>query len=372
VEYDDRRFFATAAKGTEVVLRDELRAKRFRKIRADRGGVHFEGSRKFAQRACLELRTAIRVLEELATFDAPNGDALYEGVRNVDFAPFVDAKCTLAVRASLSNSELTHSQFVAQRVKDAVVDQIRDKSGARPDVDREDPDLALFVRIKKDVATLYADLGGHALHLRGYRTAQVEAPLKETLAASLLSLAGFDGTQAFLDPMCGSGTIAIEAAMMGQGIAPGLLTDKFGFERWRRHDATEKEEMAAHRARLRVEKKEGPDVLARDVDDNALRIARENARRAGVRIRTIRGPVEEVDKALEGRVVVTNPPYGERLEIDPEAIRSVGRALGSLRGGTVGVIAGEPEILRAIPRRPTHIHPIMNGDIECRFAVYAD
>ncbi len=149
MEESDRRFFATAAKGTETALRDELRALHFREVRADRGGVHFTGRLRFAYRACLEVRTAIRVLEELASFDAPDGNALYAGVRAVDFAPYIDPSRTLWVRTSLTSSALTHSQFVAQKVKDAVVDGMRDRHGTRPSVDREDPDLGIFVHLKK-------------------------------------------------------------------------------------------------------------------------------------------------------------------------------------------------------------------------------
>ncbi len=164
------RFFATAAKGTEPALRDELRELRLPRVRADRGGVHFEGDLPDAARACLWSRVALRVLLEVHTFDAPSGEALYEGVRSVDWATWMTARTTLAVRATCRSSRLTHSQFVAQKTKDAVVDRLRDRFGARPSVDREDPDVLLAVHLARDRATLYLDVGGASLHERGWRS----------------------------------------------------------------------------------------------------------------------------------------------------------------------------------------------------------
>ncbi len=365
------RFFATAAKGTEVALRDELRRLRFRGVRADRGGVHFDGAPSEGFRACVELRTAVRVLEHLAAFAAPTGDALYEGVRAIDWSRFVDARNTLAVRAVSKSSQLTHTQFVAQRTKDAIVDRIRDESGLRPDVDRDDPDLGVFVRIAKDEATVYADLSGRSLHARGYRKLQLAAPLKETLAASLLGLAGYEGDRDFLDPMCGSGTIAIEAAMMAYDVAPGSLGPGFGFERWRSYDATARETLRAllSRARARA-RREGPDVLARDVDPEALRITRENAKRAGVPVRTELADVSTLDARTPPPFVLTNPPYGERLGSDLEGARAMGKALTRLRGSRVAVLCGAREILEAIPLRPAKTFEVWNGDLECRLATF--
>ena len=334
------RFFATAAKGTEVALRDELRRFRFKGVRADRGGVHFEGGRQEGYRACVELRTAVRVLEHLATFDAPDGEALYEGVRAIDWSPYLDATSTLAVRAVTKASQLTHTQFIAQKTKDAIVDPIRDKTGDRPNVDREDPDLSVFVRVAKDEATVYADYSGRSLHARGYRKLHLVAPLKETLAASLLLLTRYDVTRDFVDPMCGSGTIAIEAAMMAYDVAPGLIGLGFGFERWPSYEAWDRETLRdlLARARSRV-RKEGPDVLARDIDPEALRITLENAKRAGVRIRTERGDVATLVARQPAPFVVTNPPFGERLEYELDEARMMGRALSKLQGSTVGVLA---------------------------------
>jgi 23S rRNA G2445 N2-methylase RlmL len=350
-----------------VVLRDELREKRFRKIRADRGGVHFEGELSHAYRACLEIRTAMRVLEELSTFPARTGEALYEGVRNIDFDPLVDPKGTLAVRASVSSSALTHTQFVAQRVKDAIVDRIRERSGVRPDVDREDPELGVFVRIQKDVATVYADLSGQPLHLRGWRKSAGEAPIKETLAAALLRFARYDGTAPFVDPMCGAGTIAIEAGCIAANIAPGIGVARFGFERFPRFDASAAGALASLRGELRAKARAGAEIVARDRDPRAIAETVENAARAGVKIRAEVGRVEAMDHDLGGATLVTNPPYGVRLDGSEGA--SITRALASLEHGRIGVITPDEDFLRAIGRRPD-VHEVMNGDLRCAFGVF--
>ncbi|MDQ3037343.1 MAG: THUMP domain-containing protein, partial [Myxococcota bacterium] len=234
-------FFVTCAAGTELALKDELRELRFRKVRADRGGVRFEGPWADGFRACLTSRIAIRVLAPIARFPAKDGDALYDGVRAIEWERWLSARHTLAVSAVSKASALTHTNFVAQRTKDAIVDRLRDLSGARPSVDRQDPDLAIFVHLAKDEAAVHLDLGGDSLHRRGWRTAIGEAPLKETLAAAMLRIAGWDREGPMIDPTCGSGTIAIEADLWARRVAPGLMRERFGIERWASHDERERE-----------------------------------------------------------------------------------------------------------------------------------
>ncbi|HEU4536635.1 MAG TPA: THUMP domain-containing protein, partial [Polyangiaceae bacterium] len=230
-------FFASAAKGTEAALGDELDELGLRQVRVARGGVHFRGPWEDGWCACLLSRIALRVLHPLASFDAPDGAALYEGARAIDWEPYLGARHTLAVSAVGGNEGLRNTQFVAQKTKDAIVDQVRDREGERPSVDRVDPDLRVFVRVEGRRATAYADLAGESLHRRGYRAHVGGAPLKETLAAALLRLAGYRGDRPLCDPLCGAGTIVIEAAQVAQGVAPGLRRRRFGFERWARHDA---------------------------------------------------------------------------------------------------------------------------------------
>lgn len=369
-------FFATAAKGTEGAVRDELRSLRFRGVRADRGGVHFTGELSEGQRACVELRTPMRVLVELGRFDAPSEQALYEGVRAVAWEEHLSARTTLAVRASTSSSALTHSRYVAQKAKDAIVDRLRDRLGARPDVDLDDPDAVVSLHLAKDLATVYLDLAGEPLFMRGYRTEHHGAPLKETLAASLLFLVGWAlDRDTLIDPMCGSGTIAIEAALLAEGRAPGAIVPRrFGFERWASFSAEARvalgqlRERAAERAE-RARRAPRPPISGFDLDGGALEIARANAKRAGVDVRFERRDVRDL-RLSEPATVVTNPPYGERMSMDEGAWRDAARALTSERDARVGLLLGHPDMLRAIRARPNKVLTLMNGDLECGFALF--
>ncbi|MBK6518455.1 MAG: RNA methyltransferase [Polyangiaceae bacterium] len=369
-------FFATAAKGTEGAVRDELRSLRFRGVRADRGGVHFSGELSEGARACVELRTPMRVLVQLARFDAPSEDALYEGVRRVAWEEHLTAKTTLAVRASTRSSALTHSRYVAQKAKDAIVDRLRERLGARPDVDLEDPDAVVSVHLAKDLATLYLDLSGQPLFLRGYRTEHHGAPLKETLAASLLFVGGWaTDRDAFIDPMCGSGTIAIEAALLAEGRAPGTISERrFGFERWASFNTSARaalaqlKERAAERAE-RARRAPRPPIWGFDVDGGAVEIARANARRAGVDVRFDRRDARDL-RLAEPTTLVTNPPYGERISMTEAAWREAAAALTRDPDARVGLILGHPDMLRAIRTRPNKVITMMNGDLECGFAMF--
>lgn len=364
-------FFATAAKGTEPAVRDELRETRFRSVRADRGGVHFQGALDEGFRACLELRTASRVLLQLGAFDARSGDELYEGVRGVDWTFPLSPRRTLAVRASCRSSTLTHTQFIAQKTKDAIVDQLRERQGARPSVDLDDPDVVVAVHLVKDKATIYLDLAGEPLHRRGYRRLAGEAPLKETLAAAMLRLGGWDRQRPLVDPMCGSGTIAIEGALWARDIAPGLLRARFGFERWASHDeaATARMGELRERARARI-RREGPRVLASDVDPRAITATRENARVAGVEVEAFVRELRELQPTRPPGHVVTNPPYGERLPADRVFLRDLETAFASLHGHRVTMLAGSSALLRAMPRRADKELAVFNGALECRLATW--
>jgi putative N6-adenine-specific DNA methylase len=366
------RFFATAAKGTEPALRDELRELRLPRVRADRGGVHFEGELTHAARACLWSRVAVRVLLEVASFDAPDASALYEGTRSVDWSAWMTARTTLAVRATCRSSQMTHSQFVAQKTKDAVVDVLRDRFGARPSVDRDDPDVLLAVHVARDKATLYLDVGGASLHQRGWRMQAGSAPLRETLAAAVVRLSGWDRERPLIDPMCGAGTIAIEAASWSRRIAPGLARPRFGFERWASHDEALRAKMASLREEARAAKlPTGPRVLARDSDPLAVELARENARAAGVEVEVERGDVRDLGPLEPPGFVVTNPPYGERLEADRTLYDDLARSIRRLRGHTVAILAGAPAIARAMRREPDRWWILYNGAIECRLLVFS-
>jgi putative N6-adenine-specific DNA methylase len=368
------RFFATAAKGTEPALRDELRELRVPGVRADRGGVHFEGGLADAARACLWSRVAARVLLEVATFEAYDGDALYAGVRAIDWTEWMTPRTTLAVRATCRSGRLTHSQFIAQKTKDAVVDALRDSAGARPSVDRDDPDVGVAVHIVRDRAKVYLDAGGGSLHERGWRARGGAAPLRENLAAAVVRLSGWDRRSPLLDPMCGAGTLAIEAAAWAHRVAPGLSRARFGLERWADHDDAARAAMRELRQRASDARlPAGPDVppiRASDIDERALARTRENARAAGLEVVVERRDARSIAPLVPAGAVVTNPPYGERLEADRSLYDGMARSLLALHGHTIAVLAGTPAIAQAMGRDPDRWWALYNGPIECRLLVY--
>ena len=348
------RFFATCAKGTEGALRRELSALKLRHVRGGQGGVAFEGGLEAAMRACLHARVAMRVVLELASFPADDADALYQGVRAVDWTPWLTARTTLAVEATVRDSGITHSGFAALKVKDAVVDALRDKLGARPDVDPKDPDVRIVLHLSRDQADLGLDLAGEPLHKRGYRSGMTPAPLKETLAAAVLTLGGVDLERPFIDPMCGSGTLAIEHALAARKIAPGLGR-AFGFQRWPsyRGELQSKWDRMKEEARRAALPAAPAPIVARDLFSKALDAARRNAAAAGVGqdIRFEKGDVRDLapDAAMAAGTICTNPPYGERLmgrEVGREARREVGREKG--RGGPGG--AGREKQVKRLAR----------------------
>lgn len=369
---DDHVFFATAARGTEPCLRDELREMRLRGVRCDRGGVHFSGSWEAGWRACLHSRVALRVLVELGRFPVSDGQELYDAARTIDWRRYLTPSLTLAVSAVCRDSGLTHTNFIAQKTKDAIVDRIRDEVGTRPDVNRDDPDVAIFVHLVKDELTLYLDMSGDSLHKRGWRAEHLEAPLKENLAATMLRLSGWDRVAPLHDPMCGSGTIPIEAALWAARVAPGLSRDRMGFERW----ANFNPEMARRMGELREEARDMmirtglPMISASDIDERAVEMTRANAIKAGVKIEVFRGDVTEMSPLVPPGVVIVNPPYDVRLESSREFYAAMWRRFETLAGHTVCVLAGDPEVDYPSQNSPVRFQYLSNGDIECRFGVF--
>jgi putative N6-adenine-specific DNA methylase len=364
-------FFATAAKGTEPALRDELREIGLRGVRADRGGVHFTGEFEDGWRACLWSRVAVRVLAWRGSFAVPNEQALYDGVRALEWRHFLTPKLSLAVKASCRSSRLTHSQYVAQKTKDAIVDQIRDDLGQRPSVDLEDPDVLVVLHLANDEAQVFVDLAGEALHRRGWREARGEAPLKENLAAAMLRLTGWDRKVPLVDPMCGAGTIAIEAAAWARNIAPGLSRKRFGFERWAYFDDAMRPRLAQLREGARAARREvGAEVFASDESESMCEAAFANATRAGVDIRVTQADVRDLAPLGPKGFVATNPPYGERLATSDDLARGMARTFEAMHGHDLGVLAGAPTIERAFTLEPRKWWLVYNGPIECHLLAY--
>ncbi len=364
-------FFATASRGTEEALRAELGELGFAGVRLNSGGIPFMGEWEDGWRACLQSRIAQRIQVVVSRFPAGNAEALYAGVAAIDWSPYLTARQTLAVSAFCHSSEMTHSGFIALKVKDAIVDQVRERTGERPDVDREDPDVRVFVYLARNRATVYLDLSGEALFKRGYRQEAGEAPLKETLAAAMLQMSGWDRKSPLVDPMCGSGTIAIEAALWAGNIAPGLLRERFGFERWAGFDQEAADRMSQLRGQARRQAhRQIPRIVASDADAEVLEMAKRNARAAGVKIAFRQGRIQEMQADGKARLVVTNPPYNERLEADTAFFRELCAAFCRLHGWRVCVLAGTPELPRAMSHRSLSSHEVLNGSLECRVLVY--
>jgi 23S rRNA (guanine2445-N2)-methyltransferase / 23S rRNA (guanine2069-N7)-methyltransferase len=375
---DTTAFFVTAAAGTADLLAAELAALGATDLRELRAGVGCSGTLETAYRACLWSRVGLRVLWPAGQFPAADADSLYAGIRDIDWSRHLGPDNTLAVDFSGQAEGLTHSRFAAQRVKDAVVDQIRALHGERPSVDVVAPDVRINVRLVRGVATVAIDLAGDSLHRRGYRERQLMAPLKENLAAAMLLRAGWPalatGGGAFVDPMCGSGTLPIEAALIAGDAAPGLLRQRFGFSRWRGHDPDCWQRLAIEADQRRARGKLAPGrIFGFDADPAAVRAAAGNAERAG-----LRGLVEFrrcmlaalPDAPAPSGLLATNPPYGERLG-GSDDLRALYGELGErLRAGYVGwqaaVLTGNPPLGRALGIEAKRSHRMMNGAIECR------
>lgn len=372
------KFFATCPLGLEALLAEELRSLAATDVKETRAGVAFTGELAIGYAACLWSRLASRILLALATFEAPSPEALYAGVRKLNWARHLDADGTLAVDANVWDSAITHSRYAALKIKDAIVDQFREASGRRPSVDTARPDVRLNLHLERNVATLSLDLAGESLHRRGYRTEAGEAPVKENLAAAILLRAGWPKVAAakgaLVDLMCGSGTFLIEAAMIAADIAPGLLRPYFGFLRWRQHDGAAWQALL-HEARARREAGLArlPPIRGYDADARAIRIARDNIARAGLE-RYVTVSQRRLDactpEPVAAGLVIVNPPYGERLGEAPE-LPALYRELGlqlkkNFPGWRAAVFTASPELGKAIGMRACRMHTLWNGAIECR------
>ncbi len=374
------KFFASCGRGLEYLLADELVALGCARTTAAIAGVNVEGTLQDAQRAVLWSRLASRILWPIAEFDCADEHALYAGAAAIDWQAHLSPAHTLAIDAHVSGSGITHARYAAQRVKDAIVDTLRASTGQRPDVDVEAPDVRINLVVRKARAILSIDLAGGPMHRRGWRRAQGEAPLKENVAAAVLLRGGWPQAYAdggdLLDPMCGSGTLLIEGALMAADVAPGLRrhgdappTRWHGFdaEAWRglRVEAIERE--ARGLAALR------PCLHGRDLDPHAIRAARENARVAGVdtAIALEVGDIAALPPMANAYgVVACNPPYDARLAADPALYRALGDALkASAPGWRASLLCGDFELARATGLRAQKRYQVFNGPIECSLIV---
>ncbi len=388
-------FFATTPKGMEAALAVEL-TEIFERLRADfpelseasvsqpkTAGVEFSGPLTAAYAACLWSRIANRVLLPLHRFPAPTPEKLYGGTKAIRWSDHLTARETLAVDFANSHSTITHSQFGAQKTKDAICDQLRSIHGERPSVDLTAPDIRVNVYLRNDEASIAIDLSGESLHERGYRLEQREAPLKENLAAALLLLSGYpkiaEEGGALVDPMCGSGTIPLEAALIATRTAPGLFRRRWGFSAWKKHDVSVWERLVRHAEQGRVlDAKKLPKIVGFDEDPAAIRFALSNLEGAGMHglVHFERRELESAERpsGIEKGLFIVNPPYGERLGEEPALVplyRRIGDTMKKKFGGWQGaILTGSSVLAKEVGLRAARRHVLFNGAIECRLLTY--
>ena len=298
--------------GLEPVLAKELMQLGANDVEIGRRMVSFKGDKELLYRANFQLHTAIRILKPIKHFKALSADDVYEGVKDIDWSEYIGKDKTFAVDAVVFSEEFRHSKFVAYKVKDAIVDQFREKTGQRPNISVANPDIRLNIHIAEDKCTLSLDSSGESLHRRGYRQESVEAPLNEVLAAGMILMTGWQGDTDFIDPMCGSGTILIEAALIAHNMAPGIFRKEFAFEKWADFDADLFDKIYNDDSH---EREFHHHIYGYDVDIKAVNTARLNVKAAGL---TSNITIEERDfknftQPQEKSIIVTNPPYGERI-----------------------------------------------------------
>jgi len=378
-------YVATCPKGVEGLLLAEIESFGAAEPRETVAAIKFEGPLELGLRACLWSRIASRVLLTLSEFSVTGDESLYEGVAAVAWEEHIDPDSTIAVDAVGTAPGLTHTGFVAQRVKDAIVDRLRDKRGTRPSVDLDNPDVRINIRLHRERASLSIDLSGSSLHRRGYRTQgeQAEAPLKENLAAAILLRAGWPARAekgaALLDPMCGSGTLVIEAALIAADQAPGLLRDRWGFLGWLGMEP-EVWESLLNEADERAEAGRAAMVplLGRDIDSRSIALAEACAAGAGLgkQIDFAQQGVEEMapPQGVDAGLVVTNPPYGERLGQSEELVNLyslLGKRLAEeFCGWSAAVLTSEKQLARAIGLRSHKSYALYNGAIATRLYLF--
>jgi putative N6-adenine-specific DNA methylase len=367
------RYFATCARGLERILARELEQISAQEIVLGRGGVHFFGGLETLYRANLELRTAVRVLQPLSEFLARNPDELYDACRQIRWDELLTVNHTLAVDCNVRDSGITHSQYAARRVKDAICDQFRDRTGARPSVDVERPMLGLNLHIHRDHAILSLDSSWDSLHKRGYRPIQTRAPINEALAAGLIQHLGYTGETPLIDWMCGSATFLIESAWIAQRRPPNLTRKWFCFLGWMNFDpglwAALRDE-----ARLQVQAKIPHPPRGIDIRADALDLAQRNARAAGVGhlIRLEKSHFADLreDPSQPPGVILCNPPYGERLG-DEESLVPLYRQMGEVFREhwpfwKLAVFTGNDRLAREINLPVQRRTDFFNGSIPCK------
>ena len=370
----DFLMLAKTFKGLEEVLAQELIELGANDVQLERRAVSFRGDKALLYRANLCLRTAIRILVPIASFNAKDTDALYAQVKALNWSQYMTADKTFAIDATVYSESFRNSRFVTYRVKDAIADFWIDKAHKRPSVSTQIPDILLNVHVANEQVTISLDSSGESLHKRGYRVATTEAPISEVLAAGMLLLAGWKGQSDFYDPMCGSGTLLIEAALIARNIAPGVFRSSFAFEKWPDFDADLWNDIYNDDSN---ERDFIHHIYGSDASFYAIQQAAKNVKSAGVakdiELKQIR--MEEIKELhAEGALVMLNPPYGERLKSNKE-MEDLYSAIGTtlkhqFTGSTAWIISSNVEAMKCIGLKPSKKYHLLNGELDCQFNKY--
>lgn len=366
------KLIAKTFQGLENVLAQELTELGANNIQVGRRMVSFEGDLELMYKANFALRTAIRILKPIKQFKANSADDVYEQIKKIDWTEYLNVNTTFAVDSVVFSKEFRHSKFVSYKVKDAIVDQLREKTGQRPNISVTNPDLRLNMHIAEDDCTLSLDSSGESLHRRGYRQEAVEAPLNEVLAAAIILMTGWRGECDLIDPMCGSGTIPIEAALIAHGIAPGVFRKEYAFEKWPDFDQELFEKI------YNDDSKEKPfehHIYGFDNNRNAVEIATHNVKAAGLtkEISIELRDFHQFTQPAEKSIIITNPPYGERIST-PDLMglyKTIGERLKhQFLDSEAWILSYREECFEQIGLKPSVKTPLYNGSLECELRKY--
>ena len=371
---DNFKMLAKTMFGFENLLAKELRQLGAMDIKEGVRSVTFSGDNGFMYKANIALRTAVRILKPIKKFKVTNEDDLYNQLQMINWEQYFSEDGTFAIDAVVNSDNFTHSHYTALKSKDAIVDYFRDKYGKRPNIDIKHPDVQLNVHIQRDFCTVSLDSSGDSLHKRGYRSATNIAPINEVLAAGLVLHSGYDGTQHFIDPMCGSGTILIEAAMIANNIPANINRREFGFEKWNDFDADLFDKI--RESLLKKTRESHRKIIGYDKAPSAVRKAIDNVKNANLDdfIEIDQENFFNTEKKLEGKTIVLfNPPYGERLEIDvPIFYKEIGNTLKHGYPNTDAwlITSDFEQGLKSVGLRTSRKIQVYNGKLECRFVKY--
>ena len=363
---------AKTFQGLEEVLAQELIELGANDVQIGRRMVSFSGNQEMMYRANFCLRTAVRILKPISHFRARNADEVYKAVKEIEWKDILDLDTSFVVDTTVYSTEFRNSKFVAYKVKDAIVDYFMEREGKRPNISVANPDLRLNIHIAEDNCTLSLDSSGESLHLRGYRTATVEAPINEVLAAALIKMSGWKFDCDLIDPFCGSGTILVEAALMARNIYPGVFRQKFGFENWKDFNPELLSSIFEDDSNERTFEHR---IIGSDINLRAVEAALANAKAAGVAdlITVEQREIRDFKKPEMPAVLITNPPYGERLR--PEDLSDIYRTLGEklkreFQGGEAWIISSREELFDSMRLRPSFKVPLQNGSLDCELRKY--